>query len=206
MKAVQTGENTMKNRTDTKRLLIDAAKRLLKEKGFFTVKDISEATFTNIASINYHFSDKNSLIREALNELVEEFKVKLLETFDRDFETDREAIETVLNVLPEFYSQYRGAIKYMLIAEDPELEQGLADKFFFDPSFANTFICRIPSDGTEADPRILFYKYAISISAFLFPLLLEGRSSSTDNMLSLTALKDKDNRDAFINTIMLLYK
>lgn len=196
----------MKNRTDTKRLLIDAAKKLLKEKGFFTVKDISEATFTNIAAINYHFSDKNSLIREALNELVEEFKVKLLETFDRDFENDREAIETVLNILPEFYGQYRGAIKYILFADDPELEQGLADRFFFDSSFANTFICRIPSKEERADPRSLFYKYAISISAFLFPLLLEDRSSSADNMLSLTALKDKDNRDAFINTIMLLYK
>ena len=148
----------MKNRADTKRLLIDAAKKLLKEKGFFTVKDISEATFTNIAAINYHFSDKNSLIRTALGELVEEFKEKLLKIFDREFDTDREAIETVLNVLPEFYGQYKGAIKYILIADDPELEQGLVDSFFFDPSFAGGFIQRMPSDGGADDIRVSFYR------------------------------------------------
>lgn len=196
----------MKNRADTKRVLIDAAKTLLKEQGFFTIKDISEATFTNIAAINYHFGDKNNLIREALNELIDEFKGRLLETFDREFDNDREAIETVLNLLPEFYGQYKGAIKYILIADDPDLEQGLADRFFFDSAFADSFIRRMPSEDETKDIRVLFYKYAISISAFLFPMLLEGRSSSANNMLSLTALKDRENRDAFIKTIMLLYK
>lgn len=196
----------MKKRTDTKRALIDATKELMLRKGTFTVKDISSHAFTNVAAINYHFGDKSKLIRDAMVEIIEEFKERLLDSFDREFETDQDALETVLNLLPELYSQYRGAIKYILFADDPELESGMADKFFFDTSFAGKFISRMPSGEANAEPKELFYKYAISIAAFLFPLLLEGMGTSAGDMLSLTALKDEENRRAFIKTIMLLYK
>lgn len=196
----------MKNKMDTKRALIDAAKALMLERGDFTVKDISALAFTNIAAINYHFGDKGRLVSEALGEIIEEFQAELLDAFDRDFESDQDALETVLNVLPEVYSHYRGAVKYILFADDPVLESGMADKFFFDSSFAGKFISRMPSADIVADPKELFYKYAISISAFLFPLLLEGMNTSAGYMLSLTALKNEDNRRAFIKTIMMLYK
>lgn len=196
----------MKNRAETKRTLIDATKELLCESESFTVKEISERAFTNVAAINYHFGDKNSLIRVALYELLGEFKHMLLETFDRPFADDKEALETVLQFLLEIYGRYQGAIKYILLAQDPVAESKMVEQFFFDSEFTSAFLRRLSETTGEQDPHMLFYKYSISISAFLFSLLIEGKGSSADDMISLTALQKEENKKAFISTLMLLYK
>ena len=165
----------MTSKPETKRTLIDATKALLFESSSFTVKDISERAFTNVAAINYHFGDKNSLVRVALNELVDDFKQTLLETFDRPFEDNRQALEMVLQFLLEVYGKYQGAIKYILLTGDPIAETKLAEQFFFDQEFTSAFLRRLSETTGEDDPRMLFYKYSISISAFLLPMLIEGR-------------------------------
>lgn len=195
----------MKNRPETKRSLIDATKALLLESSSFTVKEISEKAFTNVAAINYHFGDKNTLVRVALYELVADFKATLLKTFDRPFDDDREALEMVLQFLLDVYSRYQGAIKYILLTEDTVAETRLVEQFFFDQDFTSAFLVRLSETTGEKDPFMLFYKYSISISAFLFSLLIEGKGSSGDDMISLSALQKDENKKAFFNTLMLLY-
>lgn len=53
----------MDDRTDTKKRLIEAACRIFAEKGYrdATVAEICEAAGANIAAVNYHFGDKESL-------------------------------------------------------------------------------------------------------------------------------------------------
>lgn len=48
--------------------LLDAAKRLLRERGFsrVTARDLVSASDTNLASIGYHFGNKDALLTEAL--------------------------------------------------------------------------------------------------------------------------------------------
>jgi AcrR family transcriptional regulator len=51
-------------------LLLDAAKQLLREKGYArtTARDLVAASGTNLASIGYHFGSKDALLNEAIGE------------------------------------------------------------------------------------------------------------------------------------------
>ncbi len=195
-----------KHRADTKKMLVNATKELLCDSENFTVKEISEKAFTNVAAINYHFGDKNSLVLIALNELLEDFKRAIIAKFDREFDDSEEALEDVLKFLLDVYSQYKGAIKYILLFENPALEARLVESFFFDKEFSGAFMKKISETVGEADEDMLFYRLTVMISAFLFPLLIEGKTSSTDDKLSLSALQREENKKAFIRTIMLLFK
>src|SRR4051794_21864738 len=48
--------------------LLDAARRLLREKGYArtTARDLVAASGTNLASIGYHFGSKEALLNEAI--------------------------------------------------------------------------------------------------------------------------------------------
>lgn len=61
---------------DTRRSLLDAARRLFAEHGFWavTVRDITRAARANLAAVSYHFGDKLSLYREVLTESLEEVR------------------------------------------------------------------------------------------------------------------------------------
>lgn len=196
----------MKNRTDTKRVLIDSVKELLCQNESFTVKEISEKAFTNVAAINYHFGDKDSLVRIALNELLEEFKQTILTEFNREFPTGEAALEQVLQFLFETYSRYKGAIKYILLFKDPAVETRLVEKFFFDTEFIEAFMQRLSETTGETDTNLLFYRLSIVISALLFPLLIEGSGKAASDRISLTALQNEENKKAFISTLMLLFR
>jgi AcrR family transcriptional regulator len=56
-----------KNRVETKRQILEAATQLFSRKGFraTTIADICQMAGTNIASVNYHFGDKEALYIEA---------------------------------------------------------------------------------------------------------------------------------------------
>ncbi len=195
----------MKTKGDTKRLLIDATKDILCEKGSFTVKDITERAFTNVAAINYHFGDKNNLIRIAIGELIDGVKSDIINTFDREFTDNTVALDSVFDFLLEFYSHYKGAVKYILMFNDEEAESRYIERFFFDEKFNEIIINRIAEISLETDRDKIFYQYAIALSAFMIPLMLEGKNSSVDNKLSLSALSQGKNRSAFTETLLKIF-
>ena len=57
--------------TGHREALLDAAKRLLRERGYVntTARDLVAASDTNLGSIGYHFGSKEALLNEALSEL-----------------------------------------------------------------------------------------------------------------------------------------
>ncbi|MDR0951626.1 MAG: TetR family transcriptional regulator [Oscillospiraceae bacterium] len=196
----------MKNKTDTKRSLIDATKTLLRENEVFTVKEISQRAFTNVAAINYHFGDKNSLIIAAMDELLEEFKQEIITRFSREFETAESALEDALQFLLETYYKYKGAIKYILLFDNPDLQPRLVESFFLGSEFTAAFAQRISDITGETDADRLFYRLSVTVSALLLPLLIEGKDSSGQDKLSLTALQEPENKNAFISVVMKLFQ
>ncbi|EWC61377.1 Transcriptional regulator, TetR family [Actinokineospora spheciospongiae] len=62
-------------------LLLDAARRLLEDKGYahITARDLVAASGTNLASIGYHFGSKNGLLNAALGDVFEEWTDALAE-------------------------------------------------------------------------------------------------------------------------------
>ncbi|MFD2177413.1 TetR/AcrR family transcriptional regulator [Veronia pacifica] len=69
----------MANKSETKAKILNAAEQLFAEHGF---KDTSLRTITgkagvNLASVNYHFGDKKSLVRAVLGRYLEQFMPRL---------------------------------------------------------------------------------------------------------------------------------
>jgi len=62
-------------RTTHRDALLDAAKRLLRERdyGNITARDLVEASNTNLGSIGYHFGSKDALLNEAIGQALEEW-------------------------------------------------------------------------------------------------------------------------------------
>jgi AcrR family transcriptional regulator len=58
------------SRSNHRDLLLEAAKRLLRDKGYArtTARDLVAASGTNLASIGYHFGSKEALLNEAMAE------------------------------------------------------------------------------------------------------------------------------------------
>mgnify|MGYP001827066988 FL=1 len=73
---------------DTRAALLDSATRLFLANGFesVSIRQITMASGSNVASVNYHFSDKTGLYREVLAGLLDNItreKLALLEKLDQ---------------------------------------------------------------------------------------------------------------------------
>jgi AcrR family transcriptional regulator len=73
---------------DTRAALLDSATRLFLANGFesVSIRQITMASGSNVASVNYHFSDKTGLYREVLASLLDNItreKLALLEKLDQ---------------------------------------------------------------------------------------------------------------------------
>lgn len=191
-------------RIDTKRVMIDATKDMLRQESRFTVKDICDRAYTNIAAVNYHFGDKENLVRTAMNEILGEFKQSILLLLaDEDMSSER-VMASVLNALLDFHMEYRGAVKYMLLKSDEEGVSNLIIDFLLERSFTDSLLRRISRLTGETDRQVLFYKYSIAASAFILPLFLE--ETIGNEYLSLTGLAQPEKRAAFIGQIQRLFQ
>lgn len=191
----------MKTRTDTKRALLEATQELLKEKSRFTVKDISERAYTNVAAVNYHFGSKDKLVALALNEIFHRFKASVTERISGDYQDSRQGLGDVTEFVLDFFSEYKGTIRYVLLDTEGGNGGRFAQEFFSDSRFVEGILDKIGEISGERDRRKLFNKYSISVSAFLVPLMLEGEGD--ESPCGFSALMG--DRESFIETLALLF-
>lgn len=112
----------MGKKTNMRQSLIAAVKTLLKEKSDVTVKEISAQAFVNVAAINYYFGSKDELIAIAVSEIMDGFKREFIEKFDREFESYEGCLEQLLNFLMDFYGEYKGAVRYIIMGGEKKHE------------------------------------------------------------------------------------
>jgi AcrR family transcriptional regulator len=67
---------------DTKQALLEAAKRLVLERGYAgaSVREITAASGTNLGAVNYHFGSREKLLNEAILEFFLEWGERVRET------------------------------------------------------------------------------------------------------------------------------
>lgn len=102
-------------RLGTKQKIIEVAESLFAEKGFkdTSLRAITSQANVNLASVNYHFGDKKTLIRAVLDRYLEEF----MPQFERELESLD--LRTNVSMTDVFY-----ALKSPLTNLDKEFDRG----------------------------------------------------------------------------------
>jgi len=69
------------NTGETRELVMIAALKLFRERGFETVsvRDVTKEANVNLASVNYHFGNKDGLIMEATSRILDPFNTRRIE-------------------------------------------------------------------------------------------------------------------------------
>ena len=192
-------------KTETKRHLIDAVKELLQSGEDFTVKDISQRAFTNVAAVNYYFGDKNTLVNIALQELVDVYREKIIETLRQNMPSTNEYIESFLTLVAQMYLDNKGVIRY-IVRTDTGNKPKLIDDFLFDEELTGLVYEKMELMTGEKRPEVQLCNYMIALSSFILPLLFECQNGDGKNSgFGLMVLQSEDMRRVFVTQLMKLF-
>jgi AcrR family transcriptional regulator len=121
---------------DTKTALLDAAKQLVRERGYAgaSVRELAAAAGTNIAAVNYHFGTREKLLNQAVLEYFLEWADRVAEV---DVDADAEPLaqlaaraRQMVGDLPAAQPAFVVFLEALLQARrSPELHRQLADHY-----------------------------------------------------------------------------
>lgn len=194
----------MKKTEATKNIIIESAIKLLRQKGNATVKEISEDANVNIAAINYHFNDKQSLMKVVIRRVLADLKSRIDNFLSAPYSTEAEIKDGIKNFVDDFYRfsiDNIGIIKYVMIPANKGLLE-MANKYFYsmfslDSEITYKVITRMNSFGAQHSPEDLKVKYIMLFSALALPLLFQldikdkRGNSGMFPILNDASLKDK---------------
>lgn len=113
----------MKKTEFTKTAIINSTVKLLKANGKVTIKEISDDAGVNIAAINYHFTDKKSLISVVIRRTISDFK-KIADNLVANLAElnthPEETISAFFNACHEYCAENINVINFMLAPENVE--------------------------------------------------------------------------------------
>ncbi|WP_299018232.1 TetR/AcrR family transcriptional regulator [uncultured Photobacterium sp.] len=170
----------MAGKGETKGRILDAAELLFAEHGF---KDTSLRTITskagvNLASVNYHYGDKKTLVRAVLGRYLEEFMPALKSELEVLLSRDDFSMEDVFSCVKSpllGLNQYRssGATIFMsLIGRGYTDVQGHLRWFIYTRyddvlKLFTTAVCRA---NPSLDPETLFWRLHFTLGASVFTM------------------------------------
>jgi AcrR family transcriptional regulator len=168
----------MEKNLDIKTKIIHSAERLLKEKGTFTIKEIADDCYINIAAVNYHFGSKENLLNLVLQEIINELKSLLTNSIDyltkQNLDNER-MIEEILNLTYTFAMENIGIINYLFMQNEYQSENShiLIKEFFTDSPFTREIYSKLAETAKTDDQEILRVKYLLLFSSFAIPLFIQ---------------------------------
>lgn len=197
----------MKKTTSTKKQIIEATKRLVKTQSQVTVKDICEASYVNIAAINYHFGDKASLMRIVINEIVEQLQNELID-YMHGFETiePEASLNHVIELVLRFAAENKGLIHYLFVASENDGSisyYGIVQNFLFNNPFATMVIQKL-NIKQEEDWQILYSRFLILFSSLAMPMIMEfAGNQQSERMYS---IDNNDFKQKYIKELIKILK
>jgi AcrR family transcriptional regulator len=163
----------MEKNLDIKTKIIHSAEKLLKEKGTFTIKEIADDCYINIAAVNYHFGSKENLLNLVLQEIINELKSLLTNSIDyltkQNLDNER-MIEEILNLTYTFAMENIGIINYLFMQNEYQSENShiLIKEFFTDSPFTREIYSKLAETAKTDDQEILRVKYLLLFSSLLY--------------------------------------
>ena len=157
-----------------KRLIIEKTKELLKKNKNVTIKEIADACYVNIASVNYYFGSKDALLKIVTEEFIENLKVSLMEIITEQNGPNyiENTLRKTIQLLFERFLENAGIMSYLL--ENIGNEQGniLKDLFFTKNEFTEQIFTVFKQTTEEQNQMRLEARYIILFASFILPLVL----------------------------------
>lgn len=157
-----------------KQLIIEKTKELLKKNKNVTIKEIADACYVNIASVNYYFGSKDALLKIVTEEFIENLKVSLMEIITEQNGPNyiENTLRKTIQLLFERFLENAGIMSYLL--ENIGNEQGniLKDLFFTKNEFTEQIFTVFKQTTEEQNQMRLEARYIILFASFILPLVL----------------------------------
>lgn len=174
-------ETSMEKNLQIKDKIIEATKSLLKRQGSFTIKEIAQSCYINIAAVNYHFGSKENLLGIVLKKIITEIKGLIWQTLDQlpDESSVEKTMETILDLIYTYALENIGIIRYLFLQNEYQDDntQILIREFFSDSPFTKDIYAKIALSTHTEDPETLKVKYMLLFSSFAIPLLIQIQSN-----------------------------
>ena len=191
---------------EIKRKLIENTKRLLKEKSSITIKDIADASYVNIASVNYHFGSKENLMKIVVEEIISELKdyvIKQMIQYEQDIPFE-EKLEKMIDYIYQFAMDHIWIIYYLFVSNELQKESSslLVQQFFEDNEFTQQVYQSLAEHTDTKNPKELYAKYIVLFSSFCIPIFVQLSEKKLDKPMTLNMFKDPEFRTYFIKNIL----
>ena len=159
----------MEQNTSTKENIIKTAKNLMRTNGSFTIKELADTCFINIAAVNY--------LTIVLQEIIDELKDLLSKTIAElpNTKSNEVTMEKVLDVIYTYAIENIGIISYLFLQPENQGQNShiLVKEFFSDSEFTDSIYKKIAEVTNTTDEESLRIKYLVLFSSFTIPLFIQ---------------------------------
>ena len=194
-------EGRMKKSEETTKKILDAVTELLKTNDNITIKDICDKAYINIAAVNYHFGDKDTLINMAVQNIIDDLKKQIAQLANKEFKDTTEALYFFMDLIYKFASEYSGAIRYMLNSCTPSQGSNILAQLFSDKKFTGFILGKIKEQSPADDEAKLMSKYMMILSAFIFPMVCQYAFADDGDF----SIKNEEFKKEYINQILKIF-
>ncbi len=191
---------------EIKRKLIENTKILIQKNATVTIKDIADASYVNIAAVNYHFGSKEKLMKIVVEEVLNELKHFVTEQVINvhDGKTTEDKLEQMMNYIYNFSLENVGLLNYLFLSQEIQSESSsmLIDNFFADNEFTQLVYKSLAQAMNIQNQKELFAKYILLFSSFCIPLFIQISQMKLHGSMKIEMFMDPEFRQYYIKSIM----
>jgi hypothetical protein len=190
--------------TDTKSKIFQAAIDIVGLKGEVTIKEITEKAGVNIAAINYHFGNKNNLLRE-----VENYYTDLLYKIQQEILVNEklspsEKLVQWAKGLVDFMFKYPALLALIvnIVSEDKNYNPAIIKNIYLNRDLQGAVKSIIQKSTGIEEEKLLNYKYMQIFSGILGPVVNKAVSSIYGEGKDIMDIDNIDELDEYINILV----
>lgn len=192
------------DKLDTKSKILQSAIDIVGSKGDVTIREITDKAGVNIAAINYHFGNKNNLLKEVENHystLLYDMQYGILTSEEL---SPYDKILQWTKTLSSFISQSPALMGLIvsLTVEDKSYKPVIIQKIYLNKELQNKVQDIIGTIINSKDKRLLGFKYLQLFSGILGPVVNRLVEYSFADEQSNFGLNSKEDADAYITLLI----
>ena len=189
---------------DTKGKILETAIEIVGQKGEFTIRELTEKSGVNVASINYYFGSKSNLLKE-----VENYYSGLLYNIQYEVLNNAEigAVEKLAawaGGLMEFIFRRPAMIALIvnIINEDKSYKPLMIERIYLNKALKDVIEELISAGTGITDQRALRHKYLQLFSGILGPVISQVVSSNYGGDQGTFDISDEEDLNIYIDTLL----